>query len=229
MLPPPVACVEGRQSYVPAESGDSCPVRRGGTAATVRCCGESYPVSVRGESVKTLRGAVARAAGTGSRPSRFPRWRIESPPVCRNEDFFGRRRGLARTAKFLARTLLLVRPSSRDSVAGGSPMGQRRRRVPAALGSALVLLTIAAAVLPAAAQTGRCYEAELPGSCSISGRFGTRRRSVQDLPGAQTLPRQGPSQAPCRWIPDWIPDQSAGGGGRRPPAGSCTLRVREGR
>ena len=41
-------------------------------------------------------------------------------------------------------------------------MGQRRRRTPAALGSALVLLTIAAAVLPAAAQTGRCYKAELP-------------------------------------------------------------------
>ena len=41
-------------------------------------------------------------------------------------------------------------------------MGKKRRRTPVALGSALVLLTIAVAAVPAAAQTGRCYKAELP-------------------------------------------------------------------
>ena len=41
-------------------------------------------------------------------------------------------------------------------------MGKRRRRATVALGSALVLLTITAAVTPAAAQTGRCYKAEIP-------------------------------------------------------------------
>jgi hypothetical protein len=41
-------------------------------------------------------------------------------------------------------------------------MGIKRRRSSIALGSALVLTILAVAAVPAAAQTGRCYKAELP-------------------------------------------------------------------